>query len=528
VLRGVVNDNHLQRVAGRLGIERRQAAGEALRPLVGRDDHADLGCRHVPIIAAIVGDASQDQLPSTCVIGAGVSGLTAAKALQDRGVPFDCFERSGRIGGLWAFDNPRGTPTAYRSLEVNTSRQRVQLEDLPMLADCPAYAGHEEIAAYLERYADTFGLRERITFNTAVERADLGADGSWTVRLEGGESRAYDALVVANGHHWDPRWPDPPFRGAFEGKEIHARDYVDPEGLEGKTVVVVGLGNSAVDIAVDVSRVAARTILSARRGVHILPRWILGRPLDQVELLVPRRLRPRFGGRLTGLALRVGFRLGRFPMPQAYGLPPPSQPLGQVHPTISEDVYPQFEAGAIMARPKVAELAGPEVRFEDGSSERADLIIYCTGYRVSFPFLDPGLISAPGNDLPLFHRVFKPDLPSISFVGLAQPIGPTIRMVETQSKWVAAYLAGTYALPAREEMEAAISADRDRVRRRFYASPRHTMQVDFWPYLREIELELRRGSRRAAARDYVPPLEARDHPEPKGDRGPAHPQVQSG
>jgi dimethylaniline monooxygenase (N-oxide forming) len=457
-----------------------------------------------------------------------VSGLTAAKALQDRGVPFDCFERSGRIGGLWAFDNPRGTPTAYRSLVVNTSRERAQLEDLPIPADYPAYAGHEQIAAYLESYADTFGLRERITFNTAVERADLGADGSWTVRLEGGDSRAYDALVVANGHHWDPLWPDPPFPGVFEGREIHARDYVDPEGLEGKTVVVVGLGNSAVDIAVDVSRVATRTILSARRGVHILPRKILGRPLDQVELLIPRRLRPRFGGRLTGMALRAGFRTGRIPMPQAHGLPAPSQPLGRAHPTVSDWIYGQIESGAIVPRPNVSRLAGREVRFEDGSSAEADLIIYCTGYRVSFPFLDPGLISAPGNDLPLFHRVFKPDLPSISFVGLAQPIGPTIRLVETQSKWVAAYLAGAYALPGREEMEAAISADREHGRRRFYASPRHTMQVDFWPYLRQIERELRRGARRAASNRYAPPLKARDSRDRRGERHAARPQVESG
>jgi cation diffusion facilitator CzcD-associated flavoprotein CzcO len=425
------------------------------------------------------------------------------------------------VGGLWAFGNARGTPTAYRSLEVNTSKARVQFEDLPMPADFPEYTGHEQIAAYLESYVDTYGLRERITFDTGVERADLRPNGSWAVTLEGGDRRAYDALVVANGHHWDPRWPDPPFPGSFEGQEIHARDYVDPEGLEGKTVVVVGLGNSAVDIAVDVSRVAEKTILSARRGAHILPRRLLGRPLDQVELLVPLALRARFGGRLTGLALRAGYRLGRFPTPQAYGLPAPSQPFGHSHPTVSDDLYGRFEAGGIVARPNVAELAGREVRFEDGSSLEADLIIYCTGYRVSFPFLDPDLISAPGNDLPLFHRVFKPDLPSISFIGLAQPIGPTIRLVETQSKWVAAYLAGAYALPDREEMGAAISADRERLRRRFYKSPRHTMQVDFWPYLREIDRELRRGGRRAAARGYAPPLEAKVRREAKEDGGPA-------
>jgi hypothetical protein len=379
-----------------------------------------------------------------------------------------------------------------------------------MGTDYPVYAGHEQLAAYLESYVNSFELRERITFDTAVERADLQPDGSWEVTLESGKRRDYDALVVANGHHWDPLLPDPPLPGNFDGREIHARDYVDAQGLQGKTVIVVGLGNSAVDIAVDVSHVAERTFLSARRGIHILPTWLFGRPLDQVELLVPRRLRPMFGGRLTGLMLRVAFRLGRIPMPQAFGLPAPGQQLGQAHPTVSDELYERIEAGAIVAKPGIAQLAGSEVEFADGSSEAADQIIYCTGYRTSFPFLDRGLVAAPGNELPLFHRVFKPELPSIAFIGLAQPVGPTIRLVEAQSKWVAAYLAGVYALPGYEEMKAAMSADSERQRRRFYASPRHTMQVDFWPYLRTIELELRRGARRAAARGHAPALAARD------------------
>lgn len=455
------------------------------------------------------GEVRQDQLPLTCVIGAGPSGLTAAKALQDRGIPFDCFERSGRVGGLWAFGNPRGTPTAYRSLRINTSKARTQLEDLPMPTEYPDFPTHFQIAAYLEDFADRFGLRDRITFDTAVERADLHGDGTWRVTLEGERTRSYDALIVANGHHWDPLWPDPPFPGHFDGVETHARDYVGPEGLEGKTVVVVGIGNSAMDIAVDVSRVAARTMLSARRGVHILPRRLLGRPLDQVETMVPRPLGPALGGRLTGLALRAGYRLGRIPRPQAYGLPAPDHPLQAEHPTVSDEIFEQIEAGAIVARPNLAELAGREVRFEDGTSERTDLIIYCTGYRVSFPFLDPGLISAPGNRLPLFHRVFKPDTPSVFFIGLAQPIGPTVCLVEAQSKWVAAHLAGAYALPSREQMERAIAAEEERTRRRFYESPRHTMGVDFWPYLREIRRELRRGRRRAGSGGYARALVAR-------------------
>ena len=393
----------------------------------------------------------------TCVIGAGPSGLTAAKALQDNGVPFDCFERSGRVGGLWAFGNPRGTPTAYRSLRSNTSKARTELEDLPMPVDYPDHPTQFQIGTYFEDYAERFGLRDRITFDTAVERAELDGSGSWKVSLEGGETRVYDALIVANGHHSDPLWPDPPFPGHFDGTVIHARDYVDPQGLEGKTVVVVGIGNSAMDIAVDVSQVAARTVLSTRRGAHILPRRLLGRPLDQIETMVPGPLRPALGGRLTGLALRAGHGLGRIPKPQQFGLPAPDHPPSAEHPTVSDEIFERIAAGAIVAKPNVAELAGGEIRFQDGASERADLLIYATGYRVSFPFLEPELTSAAADRL--FHRIFHPVIRSLFFIGLVQPIGPTIRLVEAQSKWVAAHLAGAYDLPSREQMERAIATE---------------------------------------------------------------------
>src|ERR687894_2458425 len=171
-------------------------------------------------------------LPTSAIIGAGSSGIAAAKALHERGVAFDCFEASDRVGGNWVFDNKNGVSAAYRSLHINTSRDRMQFSDFPMPKSLPDFPHHTQIAAYFDDYVDHFGLRERITFETAVEHAAPDG-GGWQVALDTGDTRRYDALLVANGHHWDPRWPEPAFPGSddFQGVQMHSHDYKgdDPE-----------------------------------------------------------------------------------------------------------------------------------------------------------------------------------------------------------------------------------------------------------------------------------------------------------
>src|SRR6202521_1516303 len=162
------------------------------------------------------------QLPVACVIGAGSSGITAAKALHERGIPFDCLEKSDRVGGNWVFANKNGMSPAYPHLFINTPRPRMEYSDFPMPESYPDFPHHTHIAAYFEDYVDHFGLRERITFETGVRHAQREEGGVWRVELESGESRSYDALLVANGHHWNPRWPEPAFPGAedFEGEQL--------------------------------------------------------------------------------------------------------------------------------------------------------------------------------------------------------------------------------------------------------------------------------------------------------------------
>src|SRR5947207_2759408 len=179
-----------------------------------------------------------------CVIGAGVSGLVSCKALRDHGIDYSCFEASDDVGGNWYFRNPNGRSSAYRSLHIDTSKERISFADFPMPAHYPDFPHHSELHAWLRDYADHFGLRESIRFNTAVERAERLDGGSWDV-----DGERFDALVVCNGHHWDPRYPD--FPGHFDGPAIHSHDYIDtrdPIDMHDKRVLVVGIGNSAVDI----------------------------------------------------------------------------------------------------------------------------------------------------------------------------------------------------------------------------------------------------------------------------------------
>ncbi|MGZ4231830.1 MAG: flavin-containing monooxygenase [Solirubrobacteraceae bacterium] len=444
-------------------------------------------------------------LPSVCVIGAGSSGIAAAKALHERGIPFDCFEKSDQVGGNWVFGNRNGMSSAYRSLHINTSRERMEYSDFPMPKSYPDFPHHTHIAEYFNDYVDRFGVRERIVFETGVEHARRGDDGVWAVTLDTGETRAYDALAVANGHHWDPRWPEPAFPGEFNGKQMHAHYYVDNEDFRDKNVLVVGIGNSAMDIAVESSFVARNTFLSSRRGAYILPKYLFGRPLDQIGVnAMTGRLPWGFRQAILSTMYRLG--VGKV---QDYGLPEPDHKLGDAHPTISADFLNRIAHGEMTWKPNLSRLDGDRVVFEDGSAEPIDIIVYCTGYKVTFPFFDEDFISAPDNDLPLFRRVFKPGIDNLAFIGLLQPLGAIMPLAEAQGKWLASYLRGEYRLPSLAAMEADIRAERDRMFRRYVASKRHTMQVDFDNYLYELGKELKAGAARARAAGFTLPVAAR-------------------
>src|SRR3954451_6028577 len=280
--------------------------------------------------------------PKVCLIGAGASGITTARSLAAKGIPFDWLEAGSRIGGVWAFDAAGERSSAYRQLHINVSRERIEFSDWPLPRSLPPYPHHTQLASYFEDYVRRFGLDRRLRLETEVRHAHRGDDGAWEVVLASGESGRYDALVVANGHHSKPRYPVPRPPGDFAGTQMHSHDYRDDTVLRGRDVVVGGLGNSACDIAVESSMVARNTFLSVRRGAHVLPKAMWRWPYDQVPGLQYALGRGiglgRFGFQMPWLArqrwLAIGHRLtaGRMSL---YGLPEPRHRFGEAHPTIS-------------------------------------------------------------------------------------------------------------------------------------------------------------------------------------------------
>lgn len=455
-----------------------------------------------------------NKYPSVCVIGAGSTGITICKALKDKSIPFDCYEKGSDVGGNWRFGNDNKMNNIYKSLHINTHRERMEYRDYPMPSHYPDYPGHEPIQSYFLDYVDHFGLRKHISFKNGVKKAHLQENGTWLVTPEHGPAKEYDALIVANGHHWSPRMPEPPFPGKFSGQTFHSHDYVDPTkpvNLVGKKVIVLGMGNSAMDIAVELSRpgIAKKVFLAARRGAYVIPNYMFGLPIDKL----PGTIHPKIPFWIQRGFLSLLFRLGVGKM-ENFGLPKPDHKIGHAHPTISQDLLVRLGRGDITPKPNIAELRGKNVLFTDGSDEDVDAIVYCTGYKIEFPFLDEDLVSAPNNEIPLFFKTMKPEHKNLFFAGLMQPLGAIMPLAELQGKWIASYLSGEYALPSEEDMEKRIMADDKMMKKRYINSPRHTIQVDFDLFYYELEKEIKRGKKRAAAIGNPIPIEPKAKSKP--------------
>jgi hypothetical protein len=256
---------------------------------------------------------------------------------------------------------------------------------------------------------------------------------------------------------------------------------------------VLGIGNSAVDVAVESSRIGEQTFLAMRRGAYVIPKFLGGKPIDEaappITTRLPMSVRRLFMGRL--LKLTVGEMTD-------YGLPKPDHKLLEAHPTVSSELLPRVGHGDIAIKPNIDRFAGGRtVRFVDGSEEEIDLVVYCTGYKIVFPFLAPEVFEAKDNRMPLYRRVAAPDQPGLFFIGFVQPLGPIMPIAEAQSEWVADLLEGRTALPSEADMRNEISAHEKAMRKRFVASKRHTIEVDFHPYLREIRRERKRSAQPA-------------------------------
>ena len=375
----------------------------------------------------------------------------------------------------------------------------MQYAAFPMPRDYPDYLSHELIAEYLDNFVDHFGFRGMIQFRTEVTKAEPVAGGGWDVTVRQRDTGAvrterYGAVLVANGHHWDPQYPEPAFPGAgtFAGQQMHSHHYRTPEPLAGKRVLVLGVGNSACDVAADCSLVAGRTLLAMRRGAHIVPQYLFGRPTDHLTLT---RLGTRAPFRLQSLVVTLLLRMAQGNVTR-YGMPRPDHRVLCAPPTVSDSLLSKLDDGDIVVKPAIDGFHGDCVRFADGSREPVDVVIYCTGYKISFPFLNETTIGIDGKQIPLYRRIVPPQLPGLYFIGLIQPIGAVMPIAEIQSQWVADLLQGNATLPTNQQMSREIAGYTAATVRRYRACTTHAIQVDFLAYMREIRRERHMAVRR--------------------------------
>ncbi len=427
--------------------------------------------------------------PRVCVVGAGPCGLTAVKNLVAAGIEdVVCYEEASTIGGNWVYDDAPDRRSVYRSTRLISSKRLSEFEDFPMPDDYPDFPSHRQMLDYFIAYAARFELSPKIELNTRVESAKRLDDGTWSVTVAGagGQRRAiFDHLIVCSGHHREPLLPDYP--GTFSGRTLHSREYKRPEPFENQRVLVVGGGNSACDIAVDVSRVAASVSISMRHGYLILPKVMAGRPVDQLYARMRRYLRfaPRFVQDAVAGAF-VHFELGPW---EKYGLQPPAARPTGIHPTLNTSILAALRDGAVLPRRGIARFEGSTVHFDDGKAESYDAVIWATGYRFGYPFLDETVIGPEFASAPqLYLSMMHPTIENLFFIGLFQPIGCIWRLADHQARIAARQIAGRLSRPSDVAARGAREA-RQRLRR-FGSAPRHLIEVDYHDFRQALLREL--------------------------------------
>ena len=430
----------------------------------------------------------RDHSQCVCVIGAGSSGLAAARNFMDLGFEVDVLETCSDLGGNWNYESPAAR--VYRSTHTISSKRGTEYPDHRMPTSYPDYPHHEQVLEYLKGYAEHFGIVPLIKYDAEVARVGLSAvvgptgEACWDVKLENGELRRYGALVIANGHNNHPMVPEYP--GHFDGESMHSAEYKISEVLLGKRVLVVGGGNSGCDIVVEAAHRAAATFHSTRRGYHYVPKYLWGMPSDQVADLMHALRIPLPVQRAVGnLSLRL-FRGSQ----RDLGLPEPDHRLFETHPIVNT-LLPYFvQHGAIKPKPDIERMDGRCVHFVDGTSEIVNLVIWATGYLITFPFLDSKHLNATDGMPRLYKHVFHPQYDNLFFAGLIQPDSGQFGIVHWQCRAAALYLRSAWdGGPANRWLK---KRKRDPVEDlgrgiRYQKTYRHHLEVEHSSYMRALK-----------------------------------------
>jgi hypothetical protein len=337
------------------------------------------------------------------VIGAGPVGLAMAAALKHRGIPFDLIDAAPGVGGNWLHG-------VYRTAHIVSSKKATEYTDYPMPDDFPDFPSADQMLQYLTDFAKDRGLLASAEFNKKVVHAAPDGSGRWMVKLADGDERTYKGVIVCNGHHWDKKYPT--FRGSYSGEMLHSKDYVGPQQIEGKRVLVIGGGNSGVDMAVDAGRFGRSCDISLQSGYWYLPKTFLGRPLTDIPIWGL----PIFLQRII-LKSIIALSIGDY---RRYGLQRPKHKIFERHPAFGTELLNAIRLGRVKPKPAIDRVDGLNVTFVDGSTATYDMIVAATGFNTSFPFLPDGLVQVKDNVVQVYGGAFPPGVRGLYLVGWAQ------------------------------------------------------------------------------------------------------------
>ncbi|XP_038166712.1 flavin-containing monooxygenase 5 [Arvicola amphibius] len=432
------------------------------------------------------------------VIGSGASGLACIKCCLEEGLEPVCFERSDDIGGLWRFQESReeGRASIYKSVVINTSKEMMCFSDYPIPDHYPNFMHNSQVLEYFRMYAKEFDLLKYIQFKTTVcsvkKQPDFSTSGQWMVTTEcGGKKQAdvFDGVLVCTGHHTDAHLPLESFPGIekFKGKYFHSRDYKNPVEFTGKRVIIIGIGNSGGDLAVEISHTAKQVFLSTRRGTWVLNR--VGKHGYPIDMLISSRL-TYYLSKICSSSIKNGYlerQMNQRFNHEMFGLKPKHRALSQ-HPTVNDELPNRIISGLVKVKGNVKEFTETAAIFEDDSREDdIDVVIFATGYNFSFPFLEDS-VKVVKNRVSLYKKVFPPNLekPTLAIIGLIQPLGAIMPISELQGRWATQVFKGLKQLPSQREMLEEINKSREEMEKRYVTSQRHTIQGDYIDTMEEI------------------------------------------
>uniref|UniRef100_A0A0N4Z4Q7 Flavin-containing monooxygenase n=1 Tax=Parastrongyloides trichosuri TaxID=131310 RepID=A0A0N4Z4Q7_PARTI len=438
--------------------------------------------------------SSDNSTIRVCIIGAGVSGLPSIKSCLEEGFSVVCYEKTNDIGGLWNYREDISTDEGMvmKSTIVNTSKEIMAYSDFPPPEEYPNFMHNTYVQKYLRDYAEKFNLLKHIKFNSTVKKVELNPNGSsdkstWKVTLKNDEVEIFDKMMLCTGHHSIPQFPNN-IKGLkdFKGKVMHSKEYRDYKGFEDKDIFIVGIGNSALDISVELAKIAKSVTISTRRGSWVFNRCSQGgMPYD---ILLMSRIYQKTMDTIPWSVANdfMEHRLQQRMDHDIYGLRP-NHRFFQQHPTVNDALANLLLSGMITVTEDIDYIEKDGIVVKNGKKFNCDVLILSTGYTFSFPYLEPqDIVSINNHVVDLYKYIFPLNYPQLAVIGLIQPIGSIGPISELQSRIACQLFSNNIQLPCKEEQLNDMEEKRRIMKRRYFESTKHTIQVDYIQYMDEL------------------------------------------